>query len=1081
MLVDCQLLQTGIMQLCDQWQDRFIDLMRDLVTKRLNAIYQFMHESEAALSVVPATVQELRSALARHADTAQRMPEIEKTFATVFQLHEVLQKYGAELSAGESTNLKELNPNWNKFRDFVQNAGLSLQSNKEKSKEELLTKSHDFERHIKNILEEYTISGPFGPSWKSEEAFVQLDGLKEKVEELSTNDRDISDGLAIFHIDRPLCSELATLGEKLHTLALTWHLSEEWEQVHVKWQKTKMVEADLTEMLGNMEVMEKRIGMFKESEMDSRWEVFFQIKSQIQSYERTAALISLLSDRALRPRHWTRILEYVRDAQPNFTETSIDVNSISVEDLAIIGFDKCVNGIESVVQSAHKEIEIEDELKTLAASIQNSKLETDINQEGFFIITNANELFVVFESAQRDLWKLKLSKFIPPFIQRVEELEKDITLILGLIETFVKAERILLEIKDVVSSYNMKRQVPSQYRTLCDMIDFWAEVISQIQADPRIYVLSGQDQLTNGVKDMMVGLMTIKASLIPFFECRRRECPRLCFLSNEDLFRLLATKTIEELLPFVQTLFPNISKMSGSTKKDGSFLIQKLVTFDGEVIAYPATKQREPIEAVILKIGIVINAHVKEQIVACLQALKKAPKIEKVQKEFSWQSYDVARRIQITSEVTRVVEGPGELANKALCTMVKKIEEHIARLQVLITQSSPAPKARLKLFNNLNTEFWLKISLVKIQRKLVSAYPDFPPIQDFPEWFGFMKFSYHKGRHEILVSWGLGTQTYGCESLRMTDPLIWLPHLSHIFLQVSSLTATDRSLLLTGNPGDGKQSVIKILTNLLGLFLFKAQHLDDHFNPGLVGQHLATLSRGPFAIHLSLLSCSPHFLHLLASEVSTMKRSHSYKKCRGGLFLTTNLQPPQLPPITGILRQGFRQVALIPDEMPLALDTKLTIECFSNFELMRTQILILSRLFDGMYMGAGDKLSLSQYLGVIDTAVVRLKEEKGMLQEEALLQAFWSLFDKSSRYALEYPVYRAVKDLYPRLELKLVPPAAPDNLESSMVEYFQERGQALSPAFKSILVQFWQKVTSKSTNLGVRHDQETQQIVITLF
>jgi hypothetical protein len=29
------------------------------------------------------------------------------------------------------------------------------------------------------------------------------------------------------------------------------------------------------------------------------------------------------------------------------------------------------------------------------------------------------------------------------------------------------------------------------------------------------------------------------------------------------------------------------------------------------------------------------------------QALKKQPKIEKVQKEFSWQSYDVARRIQV--------------------------------------------------------------------------------------------------------------------------------------------------------------------------------------------------------------------------------------------------------------------------------------------------------------------------------------------------------------------------------------------------------------------------------------------------
>ena len=81
-----------------------------------------------------------------------------------------------------------------------------------------------------------------------------------------------------------------------------------------------------------------------------------------------------------------------------------------------------------------------------------------------------------------------------------------------------------------------------------------------------------------------------------------------------------------------------------------------------------------------------------------------------------------------------------------------------------------------------------------------------------------------------------------------------------------------------------------------------------------------------------------------------------------------------------------------------------------------------------------------------------------MLQEEALLQAFWCLFDKSSRYALEYPVYKAVKDLYPRLELKLVPPLAPTNLEAAIVEYFKAGGQALSPNFKSTLVQFWQKV-----------------------
>ena len=160
---------------------------------------------------------------------------------------------------------------------------------------------------------------------------------------------------------------------------------------------------------------------------------------------------------------------------------------------------------------------------------------------------------------------------------------------------------------------------------------------------------------------------------------------------------------------------------------------------------------------------------------------------------------------------------------------------------------------------------------------------------------------------------------------------------------MSTLTATDRFLLLTGQPGDGKNTAVRIFTNALGLFLFRTQHLQDSFSPELIGQHLATLSRGPLAVQISLLSCSAQFLHVLASEVDAMKRSHSYKSATGGLFLTTSLSSEVLPPITGILRQGFRQVALRPTNLGLALDTKLMVECFSNFELMRAQILILSR------------------------------------------------------------------------------------------------------------------------------------------
>ena len=1061
MLVDCQLLQHGIVDLCDKWQDRFIELMKNLVTQKLEAVYTFIEESTSHLKQVPENVHELKEALSKHVVTCKEMPEVEKTFTTVYQLAEVLEKYNFEMPSDQANKLQNLDNNWQTFSDFVHNAGLSLQSNKEKSKEELLSKSQDFERHIKNIVEEYTISGPFGPSWKSDEAFSQLDGLKEKVKELDKNDNDISEGLVIFNIDRPLCKELSALNEKIDMLALIWHMSEEWEQVHQKWQKTKIVEANLEEMMDNMTVMGKRLEMFNETEMDSRWEVFFQIKNQIISYERTSTLISLLSDKALRERHWDRILEYVRDAQPSFTETSINVNEITVEDLGIIGFDKCTTGIDSVVQSSHKEIEIEDELQSLATSIQNSKLETTVNPEGFFIISNANDLFEVFEQSQHKLWDLKLSKFIPPFITRVEELEKDITLILSLIETFVQAEKVLLQVKDVVASYSIKRQVPTEYRVLCEMIEFWSEVISQIQADPRIYNLKEQQQLTNGIKDMITGLNGIKTTLVPFFNCRRNECPRLNFFSNEDLFKLLAIKTADDLLPYLQFLFPNIAKIDGGVKRDGSLNINKIVTFDGETIPYPQSKHKEPTETIISQIGEIIHTHVKEQIIDCLQNLRKTQKFEKIQKDYSWQSYDVARKIQTTSEVTKILEShKGEEQIKHLINLIKKIDEIISKLQAAISSGTANKRTKLKLYNNLNTEFWLKIGITRMQRYQVDQAAE--TCQTLPQWFGYFKFSYNKAKNEILISHAYQTYIYGCESLKLLEPIIWQPYFPDILLQISSATATQRFTLLTGTTGDGKNSFLKLFSMLIGKYHYRIQFLENNFSEAIIQDFFNVLVKGPFVVQACISSCSEKLLYTLSSKALGAKKFAlaNQKKSFNHFFVTTNLDYPDIPHLTGVFRKAFRQISIPAKVDDCSIDVKLIIECFTNFELMRSQMMILIRMFNDIYMGPGNKISQSQAIEIVNHSVVLLKEDKSMLQEEAILQAFWKLFDRMSKYELEYPVYKATKDLFPRLELKLVRATAEAGFLDSIQDYCEQKKLTWTEPLKNTLVDVWEKLQS---------------------
>ena len=283
--------------------------------------------------------------------------------------------------------------------------------------------------------------------------------------------------------------------------------------------------------------------------------------------------------------------------------------------------------------------------------------------------------------------------------------------------------------------------------------------------------------------------------------------------------------------------------------------------------------------------------------------------------------------------------------------------------------------------------------------------------------------------------------------------------LPNLFLQISSTSATHRFVLLTGTPGDGKNSFLKMFSLLLGKYHYKIQFLDDYFSSSIIDEFYSVLYKGPFVIQANLFSCNERLLHTVSSKAASLKKQSSgQKKGFAHFFLTTNLSHPEIPHLTGVFRKAFRQIAITPEIENTSLDVKLIVECFTNFELMRSQMMILIRMFDDMYMGAGNKISRSQAIEIINHAVVLLKEDKSMLQEEAILQAFWKLFDRISKYELEFPVYKATKDLFPRLELKLIRALPEPGFLDSIQEYCDKNHLTWTESLRNSLVEVWEKI-----------------------
>jgi hypothetical protein len=477
----------------------------------------------------------------------------------------------------------------------------------------------------------------------------------------------------------------------------------------------------------------------------------------------------------------------------------------------------------------------------------------------------------VYRDAHSKLRDLKLSKYINPFGNTVEELEKDISIILSLIEKLETAEKNILDVKEIFSVYCVKKQLPREYRLLSDALEFWNDVISNVQADARIYKFSEQKILTQGINDLIISMEKIKEYLYPFLECRREQCHRLYVLTNEQLLKLLSSKTCQDLSVIIQKVFPNISHLTGGNRKDGSIMISKIVTFDGETIPYQSDpKGKESIENIILKIHDLLGHHVKSQIVNCLNNMKKGSKIEQIQKEYSWQAYDIARKIMFTSDLQKILEtNSGSEQNMKLVELIRKSEENMEKIGRSLQQVSNA-RGKLKLINNNNTEFSIRLSLVLMQQHQIRN--NIANCLSTLEWLSVCKYFYIKSRNEIIVSHGYLSYIYGSESLKMEEPIILYPRANEALMQMSSSNASFKCPVLCGLSETGKSSKIKAYSNILGRFLFTCQ-INENFPRKSLHSVIKMISTNLFCINIAIKQSDPNLILLLAEELELLKSS----------------------------------------------------------------------------------------------------------------------------------------------------------------------------------------------------------------
>ncbi len=558
---------------------------------------------------------------------------------------------------------------------------------------------------------------------------------------------------------------------------------------------------------------------------------------------------------------------------------------------------------------------------------------------------------------------------------------------------------------------------------------------------------------------MITSLLSIRKELSSFLVSRREQYARLYLLTDEELLHLYASKTVEAISPYIQKLFPNIHKIFGATKRDGSILVQRILTHDGENIPFnSAFKERETIENIVSKIGDLLQQNVKAQILACFQAFKRGVKYDQITRDFSWQAYEIARRIMATTDLNKIAEvsSPQDQQMK-LINLIIVSEDNMDKLAKM-KKGATSPKLKMKFTNLYNIEFTLKISLGNIQR--VQKLTGFPNTKDMLEYFSYVKHSYIKAQDDIVVNFGYQTFTYGCESFKMEEPIIYSPGCVDSFAEISSAFKSRKCILFSGLNGDGKSSRIHLFSNLLGKYLYRCQ-----FDSDITRKHVEKLFKiiqpeNNYVMHIVFRQIDFEIMSFISQEFDLQKYNNRADAIH--LFLTYHNPMPCELKIQGDLMKTIYPVYFNEEGDYDKLDMKLFVENFSSVELFRSRFLILIRAFDGLFYQTGKGISQSELISVMNYSVALSREERSMMPEESLLQAFWHHFDKNCKYDLDFPLHKAVKDLYPRLEIKLTEKVPSNDLYEKIRGFLSEKNIPFSEEFVDKIFDAWCKFKEAS-------------------
>ncbi len=541
-------------------------------------------------------------------------------------IHGIMSDFGMKINSKDRKKLDNVESKWKNVKERLKTSNEKCEAAEGGMKQILLKMGPDLVTRINEWITQLDNEKYYKEDINAQGILDALNPISAVIVEYQAKAKKIQENQIYMQIVKDEFSELETLKEKHELLQRFWMDQKTWHEKLNIWSTTQIKALNSQEILQCINKM-KDAALNAETVCHDEYNITFEFAKSFREKHLEPMIITInvvedvLRKEVIEDRHWKTIAQKI-DCKLSRDDPGLTLSALG-KILEAKMKDHKEEAIElwihDIANQAVQESKLSAELESIRKEWENLHFSTQqVGNKN--VLRDTDKMFKSMDEYLINLQKILNSEYADPLRNKAEQLYKNIS----------KIEEILYEMIEIENKMRVADEQPSKEEskkdnTYDEVLKFWRKWFKK--GDAAKDTLHARFVVENKVNpDLLEAFQKnnkkmdiIIRDIEKLVESKQLECPRLLFLSNKELMRILADpKKLENVQDCMKVCFTSVSQMLTAEESEETYPAG-VVSIEGEEFRpAPAirakTKIGENAEKIIMAMAEVMKKELKNRI-----------------------------------------------------------------------------------------------------------------------------------------------------------------------------------------------------------------------------------------------------------------------------------------------------------------------------------------------------------------------------------------------------------------------------------------------------------------------------------